>query len=106
MNVRINLDSTKNILSKRKLDDRAQLYFASEVARLSDPFVPKDSGTLKNTRQVTPGKITYIQPYARRQWYENKGNGLRGKQWCLRMWAYRKNDITSAVAKFVGGRTR
>lgn len=106
--VRINIDKTDKILLKRNLNKngKAQLFFTSEVARLSDPYVPFDKGNLKNTKKVDKDKITYIQPYSRRQWYENKGKGLRGKEWCLRMWANRGKEIVKSVAKLVGGRAK
>ena len=106
--VKINLDSAEQILLKRHLNRNgaAQKLFTSEVARLSDPYVPMDTGTLKNTKQVEPGKITYPQPYAKRQWYEHKGKGLRGPQSCLRMWADRGKEIIQAIAKLVGGRAK
>ncbi|MEG1411475.1 MAG: minor capsid protein [Bacilli bacterium] len=104
--VRINIDDTQMILLKRKLNNNgeAQKFFTSEVKRLSDPYVPFDSGPLKNTARVDKDKITYTTPYARRQWHEHKGNGLRGSKWCFRMWADRGDDIVRSVASFVGGR--
>lgn len=106
--VKINIDPTDKILLKRNLNKngKAQIFFTSEVARLSDPYVPFDKGNLKNTRKIDKDKITYIQPYSRRQWYENKGKGLRGKEWCLRMWANRGKEIVKSVAKLVGGRAK
>lgn len=61
---------------------------------------------LKNTVKVEEKQITYVQPYARRQWYENKGNGLRGKEWTIRMWNARKRDILKSVANYVGGEAK
>ena len=106
--VKINIDPTDKILLKRNLNKngKAQMLFTSEVARLSDAYVPMDTGTLKNTRKVYINKITYIQPYARKQWYENKGKGLRGKEWCLRMWANRGKEIKNSVAKLTGGKVK
>lgn len=106
--VKINIDPAQKILLKRKLNKNgeAQRFFTEEVKRLSDPYVPLDSSMLKNTVRVETDKIIYIQPYARRQWHENKGNGLRGPQWCTRMWQDRGNEIVSAVANFVGGEAR
>ena len=106
--VRINIDKTDKILLKRNLskNGKAQLFFTSEVAILSDPYVPFDKGNLKNTRKIDKDKITYVQPYAKKQWNENKGKGLRGKEWCLRMWANRGKEIVKSVAKLVGGRAK
>lgn len=103
--VKINLDPINKILLKRKLNKNgeAQKFFTSEVARMCDPYVPFDTGMLKNTKVLKINTITYIQPYARNQYFENKGNGLRGKQWDKRMWTARGKEITQSVARFVGG---
>ncbi|WP_236876972.1 minor capsid protein, partial [Clostridioides difficile] len=42
---------------------------------LSDSYVPKQSGTLKNTAREEVDKIIYIQPYAKPQYYNNAGCG-------------------------------
>lgn len=105
--VSINLDSTEKILLKRNLNKNgaAQRFFTSEVRRMMDSYVPMDTAVLKNTAVEDVDKITYVQPYARRQYYENKGKGLRGRLWDKRMFADRGQEITESVAKFCGGRS-
>lgn len=107
-NISLQLDPMDKILLKRKLQDNgpAQKFFSSEVARISDPYVPFRQGPLKNTVKVAAKSITYVQPYARRQWYENKGNGLRGKEWTLRAWADRGKEVVKSVANFAGGKAK
>ncbi|MDU3723503.1 MAG: minor capsid protein [Clostridium celatum] len=112
--VTINLDPVEKILLKRKLNNNgeAQLFFTSEIARLSEPYVPFQGGDLKNKKTISKNKITYNMPYARRQYFENAGygqegnskGGLRGKLWCKRMWADKGKGICKSVAQFVGGR--
>lgn len=104
--VTLRMDSADTILLKRKLNQNgeAQRFFTHEVRRLSDPYVPKQTGTLKNSAIESVDKITYVQVYSDRQYYENKGYGLRGKLWDKRMWADRGPEIVKAVAKFAGGR--
>lgn len=106
--ITINIDPVQKILLKRGLnkDGRCQQFFTSEVARLSDAYVPMDTGMLKNTRVIRKDSITYVQPYARKQYYENKGRGLRGKEWDKRMWAARGNEIVQSVAKMAGGKAK
>lgn len=114
--VTINFDPTEKILLKRNLNNngKAQCFFTSEIARLSDPYVPRLDGELKDKKNIelTNNKITYVMPYARRQYYTNSGNGkegnskggLRGKLWVKRCWADKGKDICKSVALFVGGR--
>lgn len=113
--VTINIDPTKKILLKRKLNNngQAQLFFTNEIARLSEPYVPFQDGDLKNKKVVSSNKITYIMPYARKQYFTNAGagkegtgkGGLRGKLWVKRCWGDKGKGICRSVAQFVGGRT-
>lgn len=103
----INIDPSQKILLKRNLgkNSKSQKFFTSEVARLSNPYVPFDTGTLKDTTvKLEVDKIIYKAPYAKKQYNENKGKGLRGKQWIPRMWADRGGEIVSSIAKLVGGK--
>lgn len=106
--IKINIDPTDKIKLKRNLGNNgpAQKLFTSEVARLSDPYVPMETGVMKNTRIIGNDKVTYPQVYSRKQWNENKGKGLRGKMWCLRMWADRGKEVVNTIAKFVGGKAK
>lgn len=124
MGFKLNLDTFQDIALKRNIqkDGKAQQLFTSEVARLSDEYVPFDNGPLKNTKKVKDHSIEYVQPYAQYQWHgvvmagnprkpTNKplhyGNGpLRGKEWTNRMWADRGQEIVQSIANFVGGRSR
>lgn len=116
MNVKLDMDNTELILLKRSLNKNgdAQKFFTSEIRRLSDPYVPFRTGTLKNNVYVGTKQIIYKAPYAAKNYYGNGGNGtqgtsrggLRGKQWVTRMWANRHSEIVQSVAAFVGGRSR
>lgn len=104
--IKLEMDSADRILLKRKLNKNGegQRFFTHQVRAFSDPYVPFLNGPLKNTAQELVTRIEYVQPYARRQFYENRGNGLRGKEWTPRMWADRGKEIVEATAKFCGGR--
>lgn len=106
--IKINIDPADKILLKRSLNRNgaAQKFLTHEVRRRSDPYVPMQSGTMKNTALEQTNKITYPQPYSRKQYWENKGNGLRGKQWDKRMWASRGPEIVRSVANFAGGKAK
>lgn len=106
--VKINLDSTANILAKRNLEKggKAQRFFTSEVYRHADKMTPFDTGILKSNVTLEADSITYKSIYARRQYYENKGKGLRGRLWIPRMWSNEGKTIVQSVAKFVGGETK
>ena len=107
-NIKLKIDPADKILLKRNLNrnGRGQQFFTHEVRRLSDPYVPFLSGTLKDTAQELTNRIEYVQPYARRQYYENRGNGVRGSHWTERMWADRGKEIIQSVAAYCGGKTK
>lgn len=98
------------LLSVRGLETkgRVQQYIDSEVLRLTDPYIPKDSGKLKQSgtqhTKIGSGEVRYKTPYARRQYFENKGRGLRGKQWFHRSKADNRDTILRGVAKIAGAR--
>jgi hypothetical protein len=71
-----------------------------------DPYVPFLNGPLKNTAVEHESSIEYVQPYAQKQYYENKGKGLRGAQWDKRAWADNGDSIVESVAVFVGGKPK
>lgn len=115
--VKIQMDDTGRILLKRALnkDGQAQEKFTKECAKWMNNYVPFKTGRLKDMMvEIDTSKITYNAPYAKKQYYINKGNGiggtlsggLRGKHWDKRMWNDRGNDIVKSIAQFVGGRSR
>ena len=115
--VRIKMDDTGRILLKRALnkDGQAQERFTKECAKWMNNYVPFQSGRLKDMMvEIKTSKVIYNAPYAKKQYYTNKGNGkqgtslggLRGKFWDKRMWSDKGNDIVKAIAQFVGGRSK
>lgn len=121
-NIKLDIDPADKILLKRSLNKngKGQKFFTHEVRRLSDGYVPFQTGTLKRTAQELTDRIEYVQPYARRQYYENQGTGrqgttkhskhnykcLRGKRWTERCWADRGKEIVQSVANFCGGKAK
>jgi len=115
--VRIKMDDTGRILLKRALnkDGKAQEKFTKEVAKYSNNYVPYQTGRLKDMMvEIKTSKVIYNAPYAKKQYYTNKGKGkqgtsiggLRGKFWDRRMWQDKGNEIVKSIAQFVGGRSK
>ena len=97
---------------------KAQFALAQEAARFIDPYVPFDTGVLKNSvnqaSKFDEGLLVYNTPYARRQFYLHPEgeclhgeNGLRGSYWGQRALADYGEAIayiaTQAVTTFWGG---
>jgi len=122
MKIKVDINTAK-IMKRRGLggDNRAQVYLASEVKRLSDPYVPMQQGILKNTAVVAGdgSNITYVQPYAHYQYYgeamagrapkKYTGNPLtyhgapmRGKQWDKRMLADKSTELVNNLKVYIG----
>lgn len=92
----------------RKNFAMTQQFIDNEVLRLSDPYVPFDTGYLKKSGTlgtvVGSGKIFYIAPYGRKQYYDGRAPGtakdpLRGRLWFERMKTDHINDIRNGAAK-------
>ena len=94
--------SPSQILTTRGLQTNgsAQRFFTGKM----DPYVPFLNGPLKNTAIENEASVQYITPYAQRQYHENKGKGLRGKEWDKRCWADNGDQIVQFVADYVGGK--
>lgn len=117
MAVIVRMEPIEKILRKRGLDKngKVQRFLTNEVAKMADPYVPFKEGGLKKTQvRIEPNCIIYYAPYAKRQYYENSGNGkqgtnkggLRGKLWLPRMWVDRGNEIVKSTAAFAGGKAK
>ena len=104
--VKIQMNPTQSILLKRGLNKngKAQRFFTHEMRRIMDSRVPFLNGPLKNTAIENENSVDYIQPYAEKQYYENKGNGQRGPMWDKRAWAEEGDSVVESVADFVGGK--
>lgn len=112
--VGLQMDPIQKIKLKHMInkDGKAQRFFTHKVRRMCDPYVPFEKGPLKKTAEEGDHTITYVQPYAKKNYYENRGNGtqgtalngLRGKLWDKRMWVDRGDEIVESVANYVGGR--
>ncbi len=107
MAVKIKIDiNALKIARKKGLEPKgpAQRFFTHEVRRLSDPYVPKKVGVLKNTAIESVDSITYPQIYAKKQYYENRGKGIRGKKWDRRMVAQRGPALAKSIINFISRR--
>lgn len=113
--VKVKMNDTQKILIKRSLNEngKAQVFFTKECAKEFNNYVPFLTGRLKDMNvELTESKIIYNAPYAKKQYYTNKGagiknnSGLRGKLWDRRAWADKGSKIIKSVSEFVGGRAK
>lgn len=100
---------------------KLQLAFSQKVAATVDPYVPFDTGTLKNSvnqaSDFKEGLLVYNTPYARAQYYlhpmgqSNELRGgtdrFRGSYWGQRAIADHKDELEKfahdAAKQFLGG---
>lgn len=113
--VKIKIKSSQNILLKRSLnqDGNAQIKLIKLCAKEMNNYVPFDTGRLKDMSvELGSDFVKYNTPYAKKQYYTNKGKGLknkaglRGKLWDKRMWTSKGNAIVKEISKFVGGKSK
>ena len=101
-------------IAKRGLEvqGKVQQFIDSEVLRLCDPYVPMDTGQLKQSgirhTRIGSGRVVYKTPYARRMYYNPQykfqGAPMRGAYWFERMKANHKDQILKGAAKVAGAR--
>jgi hypothetical protein len=97
-------DFDKNkIISKFNLekDGKANLYMSNRAFIRMQKYVPFDTGALSTTVTVKPTSVTYEQPYAHKQYVENKGKGIRGKYWDRKMWSAESDALTRETENFI-----
>lgn len=116
-NIRVNMNPTAIIMARRKLqrDGEAQVLFTKECAKAFNNYVPFDTGRLKDMMiTIETSKITYSAPYAKKQYYTNKGmgkqgesaGGKRGKLWDKRCWIGNGDALVRTIADFCGGSSK
>jgi hypothetical protein len=97
-------DFVKNTRAKFS---KAQATVDSECLRYMDPLTPLRTGTMIKSATlgtvIGSGEIIYLSPYARRQYYNNKGGSPGHPQaralWFETMKAAHKEDILRAAGK-------
>lgn len=113
-NVTVTIDNLDELVRKRGLQAKGEVqrYIDSEVLRQTDPYVPMDTGNLKNSgvrhTVIGSGEVRYRTPYAKRLYYNPQftfqGAPLRGGKWFERMKADKKDAILKGAAKIAGAR--
>lgn len=86
-----------------------QQIIDSEVLRLMDPYVPFDTGALRNAgvihTNIGSGKITYICDYSRYQYYiPMNHHGQTTAYWFKKMKKDKKEQILRLVKKAAQGK--
>lgn len=89
--------------------EKAQFFVDSECLNRMKYLTPRDTGAMikSGILGTVPGsgKIEYTSPYARRQYYENRGNGKQGgRLWFERMKAQEGNDIRRKAEAIATGK--
>lgn len=114
--MKVIIDNVDTILKKRRLNKGgpAQILFTKECAKAMNNFIPLQTGRLKDMSvEIGVDFVTYVTPYARKQFYTNSGNGKggennggqRGKRWDNKMWIAKGSSIIKRVADYTGGRS-
>lgn len=93
---------------KQQKFSSAQSFVDSECLRYCNPLTPRLTGALIKSGTLGTvlgsGSIEYLAPYARRQYYEHKGDGQRGSLWFERMKIAHKEAIRKGAAKIIDGK--
>ena len=77
----------------------AQKALTSAAVSFCEPYVPVKTGALRASVFASDaGEISYTVPYARKQYYEGRADGIRGRLWFERMKADRLGDLLALTA--------
>lgn len=108
MKIKVELKPIQNIFVSLGIQEhgKAQLFLTNEAYRRMSKYVPFRTGKLRDTTTIKPGSVTYEVKYAKRQYYNNKGSGIRGKFWDKRMMSAEQNQLTSDLQKYISGGNR
>lgn len=86
---------------------QAQEFVDQECLRHMDPLTPRRTGMLIKSGTlgtvIGSGSIEYLAPYARRQYYEGRSRGQRGKKWFERMKTAHGKVILKGAQRIAGG---
>lgn len=104
----LTLEYTLKDFDKNKIIDKygmqengdTQLFLANTCFRRMHKYVPLDTGTLASHATVRAGSVTYEEPYAHKQYTQNKGKGIRGKYWDKKMVANERALIVKEVGDY------
>lgn len=103
MKIKVELKPIQSIFGRLGIQDRgkAQLFLMNDAYRRMSKYVPFRTGTLRDTVDLQPESITYLVPYARKQYYTNKGKGITGRWWRKRMMTAEGDQLIESVQKYV-----
>nr|DAY53570.1 MAG TPA: Minor capsid protein [Caudoviricetes sp.] len=101
--------NTKQLHAKSAaLKQQAQEFVGNELLRKCDPYVPFDTGMLRDSgishSKPAEGYLLWKTPYAAVQWYAGVSRGLRGKKWALRAWADHGKLILKSARSIAKGK--
>lgn len=116
--VTLHISPQNELLARRGLQKggKVQKYIDSEVLRCCDSYVPMLTGKLKQSgitsTVVGSGMVHYNTPYARKNYYYNKGmgnqglnrGGKRGRLWFERMKPDHLQGILKGVKRIAGAK--
>lgn len=86
---------------------KAQKFVDSEVLRKNDPYVPLKTGMLRDSgvlgTKIGSGRIRYLAPYARKQYYKGLSTGKQGRYWMKRAMMAHGDAIQRSTQKILNG---
>ena len=103
----INFDTKQLHAKSPLLKKQAQEFVGNELLRKCDPYVPFDTGMLRDSgiahSKPEDGYLMWKTPYAAKQWYNGVARGQRGKKLALRAWADHGSMIIKSARLIAGG---
>lgn len=106
--VKMKFNPKKLYAKSAGLKKRAVTFVGNELLRKCDPYVPLDTGMLRDSgvshSKPEDGYLMWKTPYAAKQWRYGKSKGLRGRKWALRAWADHGKMIIKSARIIAAGK--
>lgn len=106
MKISVNIFNPQTTMS-RIFNQKVGIFTAETCARYFNPYVPMRDGFLSQGYITEPNKITYNQPYAKRQYYGDNFNfskeqhPLATSHWNEPAMAANREKIVKEIAEYI-----
>ena len=110
MKINVNIFSPQKTANRILKNSAVGIFTAETCARYFNPYVPMRDGFLSQNYVTEPFKITYNQPYAKRNYYGDDFNfskeqhPLATSHWEQPAYAAKKDQVAKEITEFVKSR--
>ena len=112
ISVKFQMKELSELLEDRGLQKHGEVqqFIDSEVMRLMEPYMQKDTGmmikSMQTATEIGSGEVIVNTPYAHMRLHHGPTKGLRGPNYFERMKADKLDEILKGATKIAGGKDK